>query len=94
MLDVRSFRRADCDTDYYVVIAKVRERLAISKEAAQKFVGGKFNLRKINELEIKKEYQMKISKSFAVLQNLSYSEDINRAWENTKRLEKSQLKGV
>jgi hypothetical protein len=29
--DVRSFRAADCDTDPYVVVAKVRERLAVSK---------------------------------------------------------------
>jgi hypothetical protein len=37
MLDVRSFRGADCDTDDYLVIAKVEERLAISKQAAQKY---------------------------------------------------------
>jgi hypothetical protein len=27
ILDVQSFRGADCDTDYYLVVAKVRERL-------------------------------------------------------------------
>jgi len=35
VLDVRSFRRAERDTDHYLVIAKVRERLAKGKQAAQ-----------------------------------------------------------
>ena len=48
-LDVLSFRGADCDTDYYLVVAKVRERLAVSKEgAAQKSDGEIFNLRELN----------------------------------------------
>jgi endonuclease/exonuclease/phosphatase family metal-dependent hydrolase len=31
ILDVRSFRGADCDTDHYVIVAKFRERLAVRK---------------------------------------------------------------
>jgi len=36
---------ADSDTDHCLVVAKVRERLAVNKEAAQKFDGKRFNFR-------------------------------------------------
>ena len=39
IIDVRSFRGADCDTDHYLVVAKVMERLAVRKQAAQKSDG-------------------------------------------------------
>jgi hypothetical protein len=84
MLDVQSFRGADFDIDNSLVVAKVRERLAVSKQAAQYFDGEIFNFRKLNELEFRKKYQIKISNSFAALENLSDSEDINGAWESTE----------
>jgi endonuclease/exonuclease/phosphatase family metal-dependent hydrolase len=31
ILDIRSFRGADCDIDHYLAVAKVRERLAVGK---------------------------------------------------------------
>jgi hypothetical protein len=37
VLDVRSFRAVDCDTDHYLVVAKVRERLAVNKQRWQRF---------------------------------------------------------
>jgi hypothetical protein len=39
----------------------------------------RFQLRKSSELEVKKEYQIRIGNKFAALENLSDSEDINRA---------------
>jgi len=66
------------------VVAKVRERLAASKQETMKFDVGRFYFRKLNELEVRKQYQTEVSNRFAALENLNCSEDINRAWENIK----------
>ena len=58
--------------------------MAVRKQAAQKSDGGRFNLRKLNELEIRKQYQIEITNRFAALGNISEDEDINRAWESIK----------
>jgi hypothetical protein len=48
VLDVQSFKGADCDTDLYLVVAKPRERLAASKRRTNKFYMGKFSLKNLN----------------------------------------------
>ena len=56
--DVKFFDGADYDTDHYLVDAKVREGLAVSKQEARKFDVGTFKLRKLREIQIRKEYQI------------------------------------
>jgi len=81
---VQSFRGTDWDTYHCLLIPKVRERLAVSKQEAQKFQVDRFNLRKLSELEVRKQYQIKFLNRFAALENLNNSKDINMAWENIK----------
>ena len=51
---MRSFSGADCDTDHCLVVANVRDRLAVSSKAGQTFDVKKFYLRSLNELEVRK----------------------------------------
>jgi len=80
------FQGADYDTDHYLVVAIVGERLAVSKPAAHKFHGERFNFRKINEMEFRKQCQSEILNRFAALENIRADEDINRTLENIKEI--------
>jgi hypothetical protein len=55
VLDVRSFRAADCDMDHYLVVAKIKERKAVNKQGSHKFHMKRFNLKKLNEVEGKEK---------------------------------------
>jgi hypothetical protein len=55
VLDVCYFRGADCDTDHHLVVVKLRERLAVSKQAMQKFGMERFNVKNVNEVEGKQQ---------------------------------------
>ena len=82
--DMRSFRGADCDADHQLVIAKVRERLSVGKQTAQRFDRQRFNLMKLNDSEVREEYQIDVTNKFAALKNSDDDEDVNRTWENIK----------
>jgi uncharacterized FlaG/YvyC family protein len=58
--------------------------LAVSKQATQNIHVERFNIRKLNELEVRKQDQIKILNRFAALENLNDSEDINRACKNAE----------
>jgi hypothetical protein len=57
-LDVRAFRATDCNADHYLVVAKVRERLAVNKQTTRRVLMERFNLTKLNEEEGKEQYHV------------------------------------
>jgi hypothetical protein len=61
------------------VVAEVMDRMSVSKLEAQRF-----NPKKVNEVEIREEYQVRILNSFATFGNLDDSRDNSRAWENIR----------
>jgi len=67
-------------------------RLAISKQDTQKFYIERFNLRKLSELQVSKQYQIKVSNRFAALYILNHSQDTNSVWENIKENIKTSAK--
>jgi hypothetical protein len=84
ILDIRSFRRADGDSDHYLVVAKVKERLAVSKRMVKKMDVKRFYLKQLNEEEVKEQYQVTIKNKFAALENLGDNRDINKAWQTIR----------
>jgi hypothetical protein len=79
---VQSYSEADCDSDIYLVVAKVWEKLAVGKQAEQKFDVERVNFKKLREL-VRKQYQIKNSNRLVDLENLNYSDDINRTWKES-----------
>jgi hypothetical protein len=84
ILDLRSFRAADCDTNHYLVVAKVRERLTVSNRTTHRFHMERFNLMKLNEVDGKEQYRVEISNRFATLENLDAEVDVNKALETVR----------
>jgi hypothetical protein len=76
ILDNRSFRAADCDTDHHQLVAKIRGRLAVSKQTLQRPHMERFNPKKLNEVEGKEQYWVEISNRVAALENLDTEVDL------------------
>jgi len=59
--------------------------LAVIKKAEEKFDGERLNLRNLNELEVRKQYQIEITNRFAAVENINDSSGINRTWRKNYR---------
>jgi hypothetical protein len=81
---VLRFRTADYDSDHYLVLVKVRERLAVNKQRSHRFYMERFNLKKLNEVGGIERYRVKISNRFVALEDLDTEVEINSAWETIR----------
>jgi hypothetical protein len=75
-------------------MAKLKERLAVSKQTMHRVRMERFNVKKLNEVEGKKQYHIQISNRFAALENLDTEVDNNKTWENIRENIKFQQKRV
>jgi hypothetical protein len=89
VLDGQSYRAADCDIDRYMVVAKVRERLAVNKQRSHRFHMERFNVKKLNDVQGREQFRDEISNRFGTLEDLDTELEINSAWEMIR--EKTQI---
>jgi hypothetical protein len=85
LFDVEPFRVADFDTDHCLVVTIVREKLDVCKRTMQKCYMDRFYLKKLNKVQGKEQYELKISNRFTGLENLDDYANSNRAWETVRQ---------
>ena len=56
----------------------------MGKQGTQRLDRHRFNLSKLNELEVRKQYQIEITNRFAALETLNEDEDVNKISGNIK----------
>jgi hypothetical protein len=65
----------------YLVVVKVRKRLAVNKQRSRRCHMERFNLKNLNDVVGKEQYRVEVSNRFAAFEDLDAEVDINSAWE-------------
>jgi hypothetical protein len=73
-------------------VAKISERLAVSKQTTNIFQMKKSIFKKLNEVEGEEEYRFEISNRVKNLENLDDDLDISRAWKTIRENIKISVK--
>jgi hypothetical protein len=80
--------------DHYLVVAKIRERLAVNKQGSHKFHVESLKLRKLNEVKCKEKYCVELSNRFAELEYLNTEVEINIICETIRENIKISVKEI
>jgi hypothetical protein len=73
-------------------VVKLKERISVTKRARQNFDLERFDLKKLDVIEVKVKYQVEIWNRSAALESLDESFDINNAWEGIRENIKTSAK--
>jgi hypothetical protein len=98
IFSVRSFRAGGCESDHYLVVAKARERLAVSKQKIRRVHMERFYLKTffkiLKEVKDKEQYRVENPNRFTALENLMLGWVLMVLRKLSERLSKFQLKLV
>jgi hypothetical protein len=89
ILDVKSCRRAGCDSDHYMVKIKYSQRISTTgKLSAQRSI--KYNVENLKERTKAKEHRNKVEELLQILPNIE-DQQVETAWEDIKQYVKQRI---
>ncbi|XP_071043871.1 craniofacial development protein 2-like [Parasteatoda tepidariorum] len=81
LLDVKTHRGANLDSDHYLVICKLKEMISMVRKA-RKVNSIKFNFEKLNNPKVRKEFQTQLSTKLNAKEDC---DELNRECQTSKR---------
>ena len=76
----RVYRSAEINSDHHLIMSEIKVKLSGKKVPRKK----RFDMEKLNEMDVQNKFQIKIQNRFEVLTNLTDDKDPEIEWENFK----------
>ena len=88
MMDVRSYRGANVDSDHYLVITRIRAKINKHKYNLNKEKNDRFNIERLKQIETKKEYEEQIK---TLSREIEIKANIEEEWTNLEKIIKQTV---